>query len=131
MIRRPPRSTRTDTLFPYTTLFRSHYLSRSASGGCTRDFLFTLGTEGTLPVMKKESHNALLLPNLRRRRFIEGLATSGMMAGLTPWAATAMAMPQDTHTLRGTHFDLTVAETVVNITGTPHPATTEIGRAHA
>src|SRR3546814_10791485 len=26
MIRRPPRSTRTDTLFPYTTLFRSHEL---------------------------------------------------------------------------------------------------------
>src|SRR3546814_19750155 len=25
MIRRPPRSTRTDTLFPYTTLFRSAY----------------------------------------------------------------------------------------------------------
>src|SRR3546814_1463961 len=25
MIRLPPRSTRTDTLFPYTTLFRSHY----------------------------------------------------------------------------------------------------------
>src|SRR3546814_4593748 len=27
MIRRPPRSTRTDTLFPYTTLFRSSVLS--------------------------------------------------------------------------------------------------------
>src|SRR3546814_16353668 len=27
MIRRPPRSTRTDTLFPYTTLFRSYLLS--------------------------------------------------------------------------------------------------------
>src|SRR3546814_5651991 len=26
MIRRPPRSTRTDTLFPYTTLFRSLYV---------------------------------------------------------------------------------------------------------
>src|SRR3546814_6277825 len=26
MIRRPPRSTRTDTLFPYTTLFRSRSL---------------------------------------------------------------------------------------------------------
>src|SRR3546814_3744658 len=25
MIRRPPRSTRTDTLFPYTTLFRSKW----------------------------------------------------------------------------------------------------------
>src|SRR3546814_9398787 len=26
MIRRPPRSTRTDTLFPYTTLFRSAFV---------------------------------------------------------------------------------------------------------
>src|SRR3546814_6382325 len=30
MIRRPPRSTRTDTLFPYTTLFRSAVLSIDA-----------------------------------------------------------------------------------------------------
>src|SRR3546814_10918314 len=29
MIRRPPRSTRTDTLFPYTTLFRSLWLVRT------------------------------------------------------------------------------------------------------
>src|SRR3546814_15888809 len=28
MIRRPPRSTRTDTLFPYTTLFRPSFASR-------------------------------------------------------------------------------------------------------
>src|SRR3546814_19608268 len=28
MIRRPPRSTRTDTLFPYTTLFRSKCATR-------------------------------------------------------------------------------------------------------
>src|SRR3546814_2387491 len=27
MIRRPPRATRTDTLFPYTTLFRSGFVS--------------------------------------------------------------------------------------------------------
>src|SRR3546814_16813319 len=31
MIRRPPRSTRTDTLFPYTTLFRS-YLAEAHDG---------------------------------------------------------------------------------------------------
>src|SRR3546814_16059774 len=30
MIRRPPRSTRTDTLFPYTTLFRSGIRPRRA-----------------------------------------------------------------------------------------------------
>src|SRR3546814_10310272 len=34
MIRRPPRSTRTDTLFPYTTLFRSlREASRRANSG--------------------------------------------------------------------------------------------------
>src|SRR3546814_15444902 len=32
MIRRPPRSTRTDTLFPYTTLFRSPLLWVGSSG---------------------------------------------------------------------------------------------------
>src|SRR3546814_8979611 len=32
MIRRPPRSTRTDTLFPYTTLFRSRMVSRASRG---------------------------------------------------------------------------------------------------
>src|SRR3546814_1208170 len=31
MIRRPPRSTRTDTLFPYTTLFRSPGCTSPAS----------------------------------------------------------------------------------------------------
>src|SRR3546814_9980665 len=31
MIRRPPRSTRTDTLFPYTTLFRSCFYGGRAS----------------------------------------------------------------------------------------------------
>src|SRR3546814_13601485 len=35
MIRRPPRSTRTDTLFPYTTLFRS---GRALRVGCHHVF---------------------------------------------------------------------------------------------
>src|SRR3546814_16666894 len=33
MIRRPPRSTRTDTLFPYTTLFRSENEDALAQAG--------------------------------------------------------------------------------------------------
>src|SRR3546814_13429525 len=40
MIRRPPRSTRTDTLFPYTTLFRSgfdHICTRMGHLGLDRD----------------------------------------------------------------------------------------------
>src|SRR3546814_2958611 len=44
MIRRPPRSTRTDTLFPYTTLFPSREAKRSVQrcqrlpGGVAFDF---------------------------------------------------------------------------------------------
>src|SRR3546814_12237433 len=37
MRRRPPRSTRTDTLFPYTTLFRSH------QGWASKDGAFFIG----------------------------------------------------------------------------------------
>src|SRR3546814_6245483 len=37
MIRRPPRSTRTDTLFPYTTLFRSFPVSSARNrSACSR-----------------------------------------------------------------------------------------------
>src|SRR3546814_8758595 len=36
MIRRPPRSTRTDTLFPYTTLFRSETRDMEWRGGSVR-----------------------------------------------------------------------------------------------
>src|SRR3546814_4973875 len=36
MIRRPPRSTRTDTLFPYTTLFRSRAQEGDVAGRADR-----------------------------------------------------------------------------------------------
>src|SRR3546814_18590009 len=38
MIRRPPRSTRTDTLFPYTTLFRSISTFQALAGGESTTF---------------------------------------------------------------------------------------------
>src|SRR3546814_18199572 len=42
MIRRPPRSTRTDTLFPYTTLFRSAVLDEVAAlAGSAGGLLFS------------------------------------------------------------------------------------------
>src|SRR3546814_3753514 len=46
MIRRPPRSTRTDTLFPYTTLFRS-------AGAASRHHLLP-GAGNRLTAMKAE-----------------------------------------------------------------------------
>src|SRR3546814_16940755 len=45
MIRRPPRSTRTDTLFPYTTLFRSPALNERQWADLARqaDVIVVLG----------------------------------------------------------------------------------------
>src|SRR3546814_6348890 len=45
MIRRPPRSTRTDTLFPYTTLFRSEL--QKIAGGELKAVVDTVGGEAT------------------------------------------------------------------------------------
>src|SRR3546814_17764624 len=42
MIRRPPRSTRTDTLFPYTTLFRSVVQDASVVAGTSGKSAATL-----------------------------------------------------------------------------------------
>src|SRR3546814_7598390 len=45
MIRRPPRSTRTDTLFPYTTLFRSRRLTQARGAEAAR-LTFPATTDG-------------------------------------------------------------------------------------
>src|SRR3546814_4059211 len=52
MIRRPPRSTRTDTLFPYTTLFRSQpkgfaalFRRRSGKGRCVHGYDLKKGVD--------------------------------------------------------------------------------------
>src|SRR3546814_3706642 len=59
MLRRPPRSTRTDTLFPYTTLFRSlASLSKAFAGTITG----LLVNEGAL---RWDSHVADYMPSLR------------------------------------------------------------------
>src|SRR3546814_7028874 len=45
MIRRPPRSTRTDTLFPYTTLFRSIAAAGAAAGTQVAEDAGAVGAE--------------------------------------------------------------------------------------
>src|SRR3546814_7100167 len=79
MIRRPPRSTRTDTLFPYTTLFRSDRfgfvleevllqlrdrLQRALLGGTDRRLdhrhqhtLVFIGQEGTGQACEQQAHH--------------------------------------------------------------------------
>src|SRR3546814_513962 len=65
MIRRPPRSTRTDTLFPYTTLFRSVGILGARARVHQNQSLNECG------IARGDSHRdhpALAVPNNRNRR---------------------------------------------------------------
>src|SRR3546814_12000093 len=55
MIRRPPRSTRTDTLFPYTTLFRSN----DVAGDADRAELIARPCDGASPRRYWYQHDGL------------------------------------------------------------------------
>src|SRR3546814_13483281 len=76
MIRRPPRSTRTDTLFPYTTLFRSGgftlYLTREMNGVDLRDTLIRFINESRYII-----HHSVLPPKASGNKF------HGFMASAT------------------------------------------------
>src|SRR3546814_4177708 len=74
MIRRPPRSTRTDTLFPYTTLFRS------LIGVAPLDDLFgkTMGGEQNpkfIPDTKRSDGLTQQRHMCRDKFFIQGITT--------------------------------------------------------
>src|SRR3546814_5028501 len=88
MIRRPPRSTRTDTLFPYTTLFRSDSLAQvplaqfvgecpsNASAGypdrMTKRDSRPIDVEPLVPaIIRTPSPSLDYCQNLRREGFIE------------------------------------------------------------
>ncbi|HWK62916.1 MAG TPA: copper resistance system multicopper oxidase [Eoetvoesiella sp.] len=64
-----------------------------------------------------------------RRRFVQGLASGGILLGLSPFARMAWAQSGDTRTgvpavLSGTEFNLEIGESPVNFTGNPRMATT-------
>src|SRR3546814_8156676 len=74
MIRRPPRSTRTDTLFPYTTLFRSRAdVGADTLSGQSRATARIAGALGahsaklamTLPAARSEEHTSELQSLMR------------------------------------------------------------------
>src|SRR3546814_13102243 len=77
MIRRPPRSTRTDTLFPYTTLFRSvdadvvarhPALVRHQPAGLERDVVLEARVDRVEEAVARIQEVAVALMHLQRRR---------------------------------------------------------------
>src|SRR3546814_7513418 len=68
MIRRPPRSTRTDTLFPYTTLFRSQraVLQSNLEHAATGLFHCLLDGHRNRPVAARSEEHTSELQSLMR-----------------------------------------------------------------
>ncbi|ADP19044.1 copper resistance protein A 2 [Achromobacter xylosoxidans A8] len=64
-----------------------------------------------------------------RRRFVQGLATGGALAGMGLWSPSswAQAAPARQSVLSGTEFDLEIGESPANFTGAPRIATTVNG----
>ncbi|MEK6747834.1 MAG: copper resistance system multicopper oxidase [Pseudomonadota bacterium] len=83
--------------------------------------------------MRRTPPGTCVLPSMARRRFMQGLAAGGVMAGLSPWikpswaAQAAVTATGAALVLSGTEFDLIIDETLVNYTGAPHMATTVNG----
>ncbi|QQX87048.1 copper resistance system multicopper oxidase [Cupriavidus necator] len=87
--------------------------------------------------MRRHPSTGLVLPDLPRRRFVQGLVAGGVVASLagvggSAWAQHAgqgagQAAPAGSGSapvLRGTEFDLVIGESLVNFTGKPAIATT-------
>src|SRR3546814_13618963 len=65
MIRRPPRSTRTDTLFPYTTLFRSVGAQREADNLLFAGIIVPMESDICAGGLRSEEHTSELQSLMR------------------------------------------------------------------
>src|SRR3546814_3999496 len=87
MILRPPRSTRTDTLFPYTTLFRSQIAARTR---VRPRHAPSNGAPAPRPAVVR------LLGAVRRRRHLAGSSIAGNHLGMR--ARSMVAIRSEEHT---------------------------------
>src|SRR3546814_1215699 len=71
--------------------------------------------------------------DLSRRRFVQGLAVGGAVAGMGWWSSPAWALPSSAQAevLSGTDFHLVIGETPVNFTGRNRTAITVNGSVPA
>src|SRR3546814_17379435 len=105
MIRRPPRSTRTDTLFPYTTLFRSEHAPEAAVLEQLQALMLGLAVVDDLVGLQRQPEmrmQALLYPAAHRplpRRCSATTTCDGLKrARRTSHARCGSAAPQRTMT---------------------------------
>src|SRR3546814_13620347 len=117
MIRRPPRSTRTDTLFPYTTLFRSEGALQAA-----------------LKRLKLQDENALLTA-LGKQSIDDVAVMEALMPGSTGTADSGGQAAAHTHQQSAISIKGLTPGLAVKLSECCHPVpgdriVGQIGRAH-
>src|SRR3546814_1518110 len=90
MIRRPPRSTRTDTLFPYTTLFRSLEVACRSTASSRSSAVMPQPSSVTaisdLPPSRSEEHTSELQSLMRISYAVFCLKTKIMYSAICQYA---------------------------------------------
>src|SRR3546814_3322729 len=89
MIRRPPRSTRTDTLFPYTTLFRS------SRGPADRDRPLVPGLPGGSGGRGMSREITVVIPTIPQWKVMLSRAMRSVMAQTLPARAVIVQADND------------------------------------
>src|SRR3546814_2401174 len=124
MIRRPPRSTRTDTLFPYTTLFRSAPAGARAPEP---------GDRGQDDIARSERPHLQMADRPSRRARFPFLRPAGeprfpvLRRALRPRLSGAAPAPRSPPAAAASLRRPTLALNHANCARSPRP---EIGRAH-
>src|SRR3546814_4605840 len=124
MIRRPPRSTRTDTLLPYTTLFRSGLETEKLKGVEAGFDLrpaedVTIGATAFYNRLDDAIANVTISPDLRQRQNVEAVISKG-------FEFTAQAKLADFFLLASYAY----SHSKVKASGTQAALAGKIGRAH-
>src|SRR3546814_10114866 len=89
MIRRPPRSTRTDTLFPYTTLFRSRSFNFELQAAATEEaIILSLGS-----THRSEEHTSELQSLMRLSYAVFCLKNKHFFSPTSPTASPLSYSP--------------------------------------
>src|SRR3546814_4389828 len=105
MIRRPPRSTRTDTLFPYTTLFRSLRAPRARAVPATDHRPAGAAGENQCALPRRSAQERrLAVPHLPRHRSEEH--TSELQSLMSISYAVFCLKKKTKHTRTHTHINI-------------------------
>src|SRR3546814_14249544 len=115
MLRRPPRSTRTDTLFPYTTLFRS-----SPTSACASPFRAAGSSFCPRATHRKSLTVSDVIGGRGGRLFLIllGLLGVALLFASPAWAQSAGGQPG------------ALDRALTTISGDGRPLSLKIGRAH-